>query len=830
MGPNPQPSGIDAHPSADRQSAPVASRRYAAFISYSHSDEKTAAWIHRRLEAYRIPDNVAPGVGVKGLFGRRIGKVFRDRAEFAAGGALIDEVKAALRQSEHLIVLCSPKAAASRYVEAEIEYYASLGGAGRIIPVIVEGDPPACFPAALHSGPERLGADLRTDKDGRDAGSLKVLAGLLGVGQDDLFRRERRRQRKMVFLLAGVAAAFAGIAVFAAIQTVAERRERLRAEDALGKLFVQRASDPTLHPAARARYALAGVELFPDNAEALGLALRTTLQEQDRLLQTFENSGAHARFTSGGIVLRKADGSVAEWDAETGARKRQLFASSKEIRDIVWGARERLAVAEADGAVHLLEGAKRQERWVQRVNVGTLWSLAMSPDGERLGIAGEAGTAEIRDARTGQLVFTLKPDRLALYKIAFANSGAFIATASHTGEAQIWDARTGALLHRLAGHAQRLRDLVFLGDGSRLATASMDGTIRLWDAASGASLRTLEGHKNWVDDLATDQGGKLLISGSSDGTAKVWDTGTGALKTTLPGFDGPVYGVAMSADGRHVAAGSADGTALLADMAEGGESVRLRAHEGGPVYQVGFSSDGNRLVTEGATSTARVWSVAASVPDSGVPAGGLEQKTVRSKMDRGELFVDDAGTIQILDARTQHVIRTLAGHKSKVNHVAVSKDGSLVATASLDNTAIIWKRSSGVPVTILRGHLFPLELVALSPDGRFATTASRDETVRLWDVASGRELFKWPTQTRWMDALGFSENGQMVLGTGEGRSFAWDISRLIWDMPRATQFACHRLLSPIQWSFTEDERRNDPLVREVWLPRRQNRAQTVCGA
>jgi len=80
-----------------------------------------------------------------------------------------------------------------------------------------------------------------------------------------------------------------------------------------------------------------------------------------------------------------------------------------------------------------------------------------------------------------------------------------------------------------------------------------------------------------------------------------------------------------------------------------------------------------------------------------------------------------------------------------------------------------------------------------------------------------------------MDSLGFAENGQMVLGTGEGRSFAWDISRLTWDMPRATQFACHRLLSPIQWSFTEGERQNDPLVREVWLPRRQNQAQAVCG-
>ena len=823
------PSQSNAEAVVDAVVPTASALGHTAFISYSHSDEKVAGWLHRRLETYRIPSDVAPQAGVKGLFGRRIGRVFRDRAEFAAGGELIEEIQAALKRSDHLIVLCSPKAAASRHVDAEIEYFASLGKTGRIIPVIVEGDPPTCFPAALRSGPERLGADLRADKDGRDAGSLKILAGLLGVGQDDLFKRERRRQRINLLLLSGVAAVFAGVAVFAGIQTLSERRERLRAEDALAQLFAQRASDPTSRPAARARYALAGMQLFPDHAKALSLALGKTLQEQDRLLQTFENAGASAQFTSGGLVLRRADGTIAEWNSETGARKQLLLASSKEVRDIAWRADPPgLALAEADGSVHLLEGVNLPERWVQPTGVGTVWSIAFSPDGRWLGIAGEGGTAEVRDARSGDVAFVLKPDRLALYKIAFSSSGAFIATASHTGEAQIWDAKTGVLLHRLAKHAERLRDMVFLGDGSRLATASMDKTIQLWDAATGAALQTLASHTNWVDALATDRRGKRLISGSSDGTAKLWDTGTGELTATLPSFGGPVYGVAMSADGQRVAAASADGTALLADVTDPVGAVPLRAHEGGPLYRVGFSSDGNRLFTEGAVNAVRIWSSAPASAGSGVQAGVLERKTVQSKLDRGEVFVDSEGTVQIVDAKTRQTLRTLVGHKIKVSHVAISKNGSLVATASQDNTAMIWKRSGGAPLTILRGHIFPLELVALSPDGRFAVTASRDETARLWDVASGRQLLKWPTHTRWMDSLGFSDDGRTVLGKGEGRSFAWDISRLTWDATRAAQFACGHLLDPLQRSFSVDETQNDALVREVWLPRRQNRSQSVC--
>jgi hypothetical protein len=48
---------------------------YAAFISYSHADDKMARWLHRRLESYVIPSGIASGRGVKSVLGRRIGKV-----------------------------------------------------------------------------------------------------------------------------------------------------------------------------------------------------------------------------------------------------------------------------------------------------------------------------------------------------------------------------------------------------------------------------------------------------------------------------------------------------------------------------------------------------------------------------------------------------------------------------------------------------------------------------------------------------------------------------------------------------------------------------------
>ena len=143
-------------------------RRYAAFISYSHSDEKLAAWLHRALEAYRVP---GPLVGKHGPLPKRLGRCFRDRAELSAADDLAREIREALEQSDALIVLCSPRSAGSQYVEEEIRYFKSLGRGARILAAIADGEPHAvgksingralteadeCFPRSLL---RRVGAD-----------------------------------------------------------------------------------------------------------------------------------------------------------------------------------------------------------------------------------------------------------------------------------------------------------------------------------------------------------------------------------------------------------------------------------------------------------------------------------------------------------------------------------------------------------------------------------------------------------------------------------------------------------------------------------------------
>jgi len=180
---------------------------YRAFISYNHQDKAWAESLQRALENYRVPRRLLGQEGPFGPIPERLSPVFRDREDLSSASDLSQAVREQLEQSETLVVVCSPHAARSHWVNAEIRYFRSLGRSDRIYCMIVNGDPDdknseySCFPPALWEGQGEdprvpLAADARKFADGKSLAKLKLVAGILGIRLDELRRRDMQRRRR----------------------------------------------------------------------------------------------------------------------------------------------------------------------------------------------------------------------------------------------------------------------------------------------------------------------------------------------------------------------------------------------------------------------------------------------------------------------------------------------------------------------------------------------------------------------------------------------------------------------------------------------------------
>ena len=124
-----------------RGMAETAAIKYRAFLSYSHRDKAWGKWLHGALEGYHVDKDLVGRETPVGPVPEALRPIFRDREDFSAGHSLTEQTLAALEIAQFLIVLCSPEAAQSKYVNEEIRRFKSMGGSDRIIPVIVGGEP-----------------------------------------------------------------------------------------------------------------------------------------------------------------------------------------------------------------------------------------------------------------------------------------------------------------------------------------------------------------------------------------------------------------------------------------------------------------------------------------------------------------------------------------------------------------------------------------------------------------------------------------------------------------------------------------------------------------
>ena len=165
----------------------------------------------------------------------------------------------------------------------------------------------------------------------------------------------------------------------------------------------------------------------------------------------------------------------------------------------------------------------------------------------------------------------------------------------------------------------------------------------------------------------------------------------------------------------------------------------------------------------------------------------LGQEALKIKdmpQSRGALFSD---------ANTDPQLRQfLSKHTRSVNSIAFSPNGKMLASASDDNTIILWDLSTGKPIgQPLIGHTNGVNSIDFSPDGKTLASGSDDKTIIIWDVATGK-----PTgqpligHTDVIYSVAFSPDGKtLASGSVDKTIVLWDVAT--WK-PKGQPLAKHK--------------------------------------
>ena len=311
---------------------------------------------------------------------------------------------------------------------------------------------------------------------------------------------------------------------------------------------------------------------------------------------------------------------------------------------------------------------------------------------------------------------------LPLAAVAFSPDGKRLAVGG-LGEVLLWDLVEGKLAQRIAlGQAAAMVQAVaFTKDGGVLAAGQgspyVSGTVTLLDLQTGQPSAEFQEPKGPVNCLALSPDGKQLAAGCGDAAAYVWSLDDKKLIATLKDHALPILSAAFGADGKYLVTGGADARVQtwstetwqpdLRPTMVGGE-VRRATIRRSQVRQEG-----------GATHT------------FGLLIGGREDRTLRIMID---------GKAQEWQRQGDYHVQVAPG--LPLDCVWLTKGGQKAFVACSDGTIKVFAEAAQrfTHTATLRGHTDWVYGLALSADGTQLASASGDGTVKLWNAAEDKLL------------------------------------------------------------------------------------------
>ncbi|XP_077866900.1 uncharacterized protein LOC100378122 [Saccoglossus kowalevskii] len=268
--------------------------------------------------------------------------------------------------------------------------------------------------------------------------------------------------------------------------------------------------------------------------------------------------------------------------------------------------------------------------------------------------------------------------------------GRRMASGSKDTTIKIWDAKSGNLIQTLKGHSKGVWCLRFF-TRNLLISGSYDCTIKVWNLRKGSCVRTLFGHEGAVWAIVRKQ--NLLASASQDRTAKLWDISRCQLLHTLRGHTQAVFCIDMDDDCKIVLTGSADRSIRVWSVETGRHTRVIWASQTTSIMALSYHKGYFACAVGEVLSLWKLGEPAASCvrtfQEHEKRIETLELKMAEPEKPEGIIVsAGQDGMVKYWDINKEKSLHTLSGHSSQVN--AIHFDETKIVSASYDNKCKVW--------------------------------------------------------------------------------------------------------------------------------------------
>lgn len=696
--------------------------RYSAFISYSHEvDVQLARRLRSALQTFAKPWHRLRAV-----------RVFQDSSSLAPDPSLWNSVRTALDSSEYFILLTSPEAANSTWVDREIRHWLRTRDLDTVLLVLTRGEirwdathdrfdaeVTDALPKSLRDAytSEPLYLDLRWAENAehlslrhpqfRDAAAT-LQSVLRSRPKDELIGedvRSHRNARRLAWSGGTVVAVLAIAAALAALVADQQRQEAERQRDTA-------------------------------NARLLGVQAEQLLDQNPELLTRSVLLAIEA--------VRKGAGPQAEQALRNGLSLLPRMAAQ-------------IAVAE---------------------KLGDVTALAFDSHGERVLIGGDRGLG-MWDIARGEM-------------LQFAEGGRFHNLAMAGDGQSVWGLQSNSISRFALENLQSLTllhqlptDRGVLGGGKPgwFAWPGDDGSVVVKALEPDAARIRLappprSGERNRVLAIAKYQGGNVVAAIGAEREIDVWSLPEATHLRTIAGPSEVSYRqslIAMSPNGEHLAA-VRGGNAVELWRLDDGTPLRQINH-GSDVAKLQFAPDGRTLATAGYRSV-RIWDI-----------DGHELFRIPYEQDIKQMtFSADGGLLAIAHWDNAPVtIWDLAADRAgkitipaeRVNGVALSPSARYLATAEDDGVARVWDLQSGREIQRLAhppdGYENNVSWLVFSPEETELTATSTSGDSTIWSLGGAEQIAHlYAEGIRYSSRLG--PNGSLIAGSPDSyQTQVWNV-------------------------------------------------------